>query len=247
VEGIIQAMDDANAVRCGCGWEGFGYESAEECTENLAISEMVAGCFAEAYLEHESDVSLHFDCRLVGERARLSCLTAADCVAEEMQACETERADLLDSCPSIEAAASVRYESTLETCITGPASGCPDFTHAASTATYAGRTEGGGNDLSGSCGGRLGADHAHLWVAPTTATFTIDTEGSGFDTVLYILSSCEDGVELACHDDIDTTAGNHASRIEIDLEEGQEVIVVVDGWGYADVGTYELRFTQSGP
>lgn len=81
-----------------------------------------------------------------------------------------------------------------------------------------------GDDSSGSCGGAGSNDVAHQWNVPYSGFFALDTEGSDFDTVLYVLDDCG-GNELACNDD----AGGSSSRIVAPFEAGARVVVVVDG------------------
>src|SRR5437899_115849 len=54
-----------------------------------------------------------------------------------------------------------------------------------------------------SCGGGGGInapDATFLYTAPVTGSYTIDTAGSSFDTILSVRSTCA-GSELACNDD----------------------------------------------
>src|SRR5207302_907476 len=44
-------------------------------------------------------------------------------------------------------------------------------------------------------------DVAFQWTAPGTGTFQIDTHGSDFDTILWVLDGTCTGRELACNDD----------------------------------------------
>jgi hypothetical protein len=83
-----------------------------------------------------------------------------------------------------------------------------------------------------------GADVAYAWTAPTDGVFAIDTIGSGFDTVVYVLEGgCFGGVELACDDD---GGGDLTSRVEVALAAGDAVMIVVDGFG-GEVGDYLLH------
>lgn len=83
-----------------------------------------------------------------------------------------------------------------------------------------------GSDFMGSCGGLNTNDAAYQWIVPFSDFFVIDTEGSDFDTVLYLLDDTCDGTELACNDNVD---GSAHSEIVASFEEGQQVVVVVDG------------------
>jgi hypothetical protein len=67
--------------------------------------------------------------------------------------------------------------------------------------TYTGDTTGNPPEQKGTCGGAAGEAVFHLVLtAPTKAHF--DTDGSQFDTTLYLRAgACEAGKELSCNDD----------------------------------------------
>ena len=82
-----------------------------------------------------------------------------------------------------------------------------------------------GDDFTGSCGGAGSADVAYQWDAPYDGFFVLDTEGSDFDTLLYLFDDCG-GNELSCNDN---TEGSVSSRVVAPFEQGDRVLVVVDG------------------
>lgn len=83
----------------------------------------------------------------------------------------------------------------------------------------------GGDDFTGSCGGAGSPDLAYQWDAPYDGFFVLDTQGSSFDTVLYLYDGC-DGPEIVCSDDV---TGSVSSRVIGPFAEGERVLVVVDG------------------
>ncbi|MDH5491765.1 MAG: CAP domain-containing protein [Myxococcales bacterium] len=89
-----------------------------------------------------------------------------------------------------------------------------------------------------SCGGSAAPEVAIQWTAPYAGTFRFSTEGTGFDTVLSVRSSCG-GEELGCNDDV--SGGVLTSEIEVDLSSCRSVIIVVGGFGSADAGAFELH------
>jgi hypothetical protein len=101
---------------------------------------------------------------------------------------------------------------------------------------YTGSTVDQGNHRAGSCGGANAPDASFAWTAPETANYRIHTDGSDFDTVLYVQEGdvCG-GAELACNDD---TFGV-LSQVELGLTAGQTVIITVDGFGGA--GSFTLN------
>ena len=58
------------------------------------------------------------------------------------------------------------------------------------------------------------------------ATYTFDTRGSDFDTVLEILPGLCGTDTLGCNDDTDGLR----SEVTVDLEDGQEITLVVGGF-----------------
>lgn len=75
-------------------------------------------------------------------------------------------------------------------------------------------------------------DALFAWTAPATGTYTFDTTGSAFDTVLTVRSFSCTGPSLGCSDDI--TAGMvTASRVSVALVAGQPVIVAIEGYDSA--------------
>jgi hypothetical protein len=103
--------------------------------------------------------------------------------------------------------------------------------------TTMGSTAGASNTTTGSCGGGAAPDHAFLWEAPAAGSYTFDTFGSGYDTLLYVLdgSTCG-GASLGCDDD---TVGLQ-SEVVVNLAAGQQVVVVVDGYS-SNSGAYVLN------
>jgi hypothetical protein len=69
-------------------------------------------------------------------------------------------------------------------------------------------------------------DHTLRWVAPAAGTWRIDTIGSDFDTVLWVLDATCSGDARACNDD----AMDLQSAIEVQLEADEEIRIVVAGF-----------------
>ena len=80
----------------------------------------------------------------------------------------------------------------------------------------------------------------YLWTAPEDGVFTFDTEGSGYDTLLYIVDGCE-GEELACNDD---ARNDRSSQLRIDATANQQYLIVVSGWG-GEAGDFVLSIEGS--
>jgi cysteine-rich repeat protein len=88
-------------------------------------------------------------------------------------------------------------------------------------------------------------DDLLAFTSPFTATWIFSTEDAAtdFDTVLFAFSDCKDpeGTELACNDDIVPMA-NLSSRIEVEMEGGAQIFLVVEG--YEASGNYGLSITS---
>ncbi|MEM6992489.1 MAG: hypothetical protein AAF721_18390 [Myxococcota bacterium] len=95
-------------------------------------------------------------------------------------------------------------------------------------------------DIGQSCGNGGAVDHLVRFIAPATGTFTIDTFGSGYDTVLAAYTSCDPDSELVCNDD---AAGGQQSQISLGMMEGQDVLIAVSGFAGA-TGNWELNIAQ---
>jgi hypothetical protein len=103
----------------------------------------------------------------------------------------------------------------------------------------------GTQEFDGSCsaGSREGREVVFVWTAPSTGAYVLDTISSTYDTVLYVLSACSGGRELACNDDVGVAK---VSQVRIDATAGQVFVVVVDS--FRDVtGTYVLNIAPVPP
>ncbi|MCB9760253.1 MAG: hypothetical protein H6739_10495 [Alphaproteobacteria bacterium] len=105
-----------------------------------------------------------------------------------------------------------------------------------------GTTE-GGSDLfpsSEECGSSedgSGNDYVFAWAAPDEGCWNINTDGSDFDTILRIVSSC-DGEELDCNDDSEFGL---QSSITVPGVPGHTYLISVDGYGADDVGSFVVN------
>lgn len=95
-----------------------------------------------------------------------------------------------------------------------------------------GDTTGKPNRYAATCGG--GEAPEELWLLELTSDSRVllSTEGSDFDTVLYVRSNCDDGAEATCEDDIG------ADTVIVDLTAGTW-LVYVDG--FSEAGAYTLQ------
>jgi len=120
----------------------------------------------------------------------------------------------------------------------GAPAGCPsEELDGGLPSVLQGSTLGQADLHEGSCGGS-GPDLGIGFVAPEDGLYTFTTNGSDFDTVLYVLDGAAcGGAELACDDD----SGNSTqSTLSLPLSSGQEVVVMVDGYQAAADGAFSL-------
>ncbi|WP_437999165.1 MXAN_6577-like cysteine-rich protein [Sorangium sp. So ce185] len=97
--------------------------------------------------------------------------------------------------------------------------------------------------LSAPCGTGAGPEATYAFTAPADALYTFDTIGTGFDTALHIHDGTCSGPSLGCNDDVAT--GVLQSQVKVLLDEGQTVIVVVDGYSSSATGAYTLNVSQT--
>lgn len=96
----------------------------------------------------------------------------------------------------------------------------------------------------GSCNpaGASGNDLVLYFRAGAAGHYLFTTEGSEVDTVLYAMDDCDDGFsELACSDD---WGEETHSQLLLDLEQGQELFLVVDGVDVRQSATIKLSASR---
>jgi hypothetical protein len=245
---LADAYNRVVRERCDCFHADRGYASARECREAESVTRPPQHrCEGEAYRADETGlVRGGIECQSDVMNAQADCYGDAGCDATAFQECDFEAATALSECPQPTVEAMEAYSIALQACLTGadpPSLGdCPneDIGSAVGTPAFTGTTRGSHNDLGGSCGGALTPDEALQWLAPQTGTVTIDTFGTDFDTVLYVLEGSCTGPELACNDDAPGVAG-WQSEVTLEVTEGDVLIIVVDGWGPDDEGPFQLN------
>ena len=99
------------------------------------------------------------------------------------------------------------------------------------------------NSEEGSCPlGEGGREVVYRFEPVVAGPYCLNTEGSDYDTVLYVRSSCEEAeTEIACDDD---SALGVASELELLTEPGGVYYVFVDAYDSFDEGRYQLRVSE---
>jgi len=88
------------------------------------------------------------------------------------------------------------------------------------------------------CGTSGGLDVGYVWEAPADGCYRVDTDGSGFDTVLRAYASCKTD-ELACDDNSGSDGSD--SMLLLTGSAGELSLFVVDGATKRDFGDYTLN------
>ena len=129
--------------------------------------------------------------------------------------------------------------------------GAGDLGSAVGDSVATGTTDGAGDDSAPSCvtaddSGAVaasGPDVAWLWTAPDAATWRFTTEGSSFDSVIYVLDGTCAGAELACNDNATSATG--LSAAEAALSAGQVVVITIDGYDEFSQGAWQLNISRA--
>jgi hypothetical protein len=125
--------------------------------------------------------------------------------------------------------------------VDGGVCGARDLGARTGPALATGATSGGPSTLEGTCGGDAVDEAVFTWVAPSDGDYDFTTDGSDFDTVIYVRDGLCTESELACNDDDESLQG----RVIVPLGAGQRVTVVVDGYD-TNAGNYVLGITPVG-
>src|SRR6185295_7302281 len=83
-------------------------------------------------------------------------------------------------------------------------------------------------------------DIAYVWTAPAAGSYTFDTLGSSYDSIIEV-RQYNTNASLGCNDD---SGGTLQSTVTADLASGQTVIIVVDGYAYSS-GEFRLNINRN--
>jgi hypothetical protein len=231
------SSSDGSGGETGTGEQGYG-----DCFNNPALDVCLAGetCIDDAGMPPGVAV-----CALQG------CGGAGECPSpppggNASPGCMDVTGDMVDECV-LDCTGGANCPTGMTcfagfVCVWAPGLGPGDFACAdgnigagLGNPVATGSTVGQGNDFDAGCIGQDAADVALVWTALVGGTYTFDTLGSSYDTVLSVREDCV-GPELACNDDTFMLT----SQVVLDLVAGQSVLVVIDGYGNS-AGNYELN------
>ncbi|RLB45231.1 MAG: hypothetical protein DRJ42_30410, partial [Deltaproteobacteria bacterium] len=207
----LTAVANLSAEFCRCEIAVRDYATVDECALAEGSAEGVRACADEAMVAHSSRLSAGFRCITEATEEQAACFRAqTSCDVDALNACEAAASPTIAACPGTPVGALDAFFAAVGECVrgatrpAGSASDCTEMPAAEGTGVIArGNTVGAGNDFSASCaaGGDVAPDVGFRWTAPASGTYRFDTFGSGFDTQLIALASCDGGVELGCNDD----------------------------------------------
>jgi hypothetical protein len=97
------------------------------------------------------------------------------------------------------------------------------------------------DDHRACAGSTGGGDLALGWVAPADGYYTINTEGSTYDTVLdVVLDDCE-GENVGCNDD---SGGGLWSSVTLNMTRNQPYVIYLDSYSSGSLGTWQLNIAE---
>ena len=263
---LLSQQNDFARIECDCNWEEDGYDSASQCRSEstFSVPPQATACGDRALrADGTGEMVASTECVIAAGAVRIECERAAACDDVALTQCAQNHLAALAQCPQPSADAQAAFDAALQGCISGAGggpvvNGCPDrdlgsatgasvvtasivrCSRRAVSSSVTASTATGDNDLGGTCGGQQANDMAYGWTAPQSGTVTIDTFGSSYDTVLYVAEgTCESPTELACNDD---EGFDLQSEVTVDVTAGDELIIVVDGFG-GDDGRFVLNIT----
>ena len=103
--------------------------------------------------------------------------------------------------------------------------------------TVTGTTIGKADQFDSFCGFGNAPDVRYQFTAPAAATYTFDTLGSAFNTVIEVRDGGCAGPRLGCNDD---SGGAFTSKVSLPLTQGQIVTIFIDG-RQGSQGSYTLH------
>ncbi len=212
----------------------------DECLEINGGDPIIDTCDELGYRATMGLFDRYAYCRAEALGVARDCIAASDCTVEAVEACQGPLTTAnMTTCPAFltnpgREAYTPPYTSCIEEMLSGPPGECPETLTAVSTtgaSVFMGTTDLQGDDTNPDCDDTTGyaPDRGYLWAAPASGTYTIDTIGSDFDTILYVRDECLSATSIACNDDVDPGV-MRASTLEVTLTAGQEVVIIVDGW-----------------
>jgi hypothetical protein len=143
--------------------------------------------------------------------------------------------------------------ATDESCVGGdcqtsgvcPADSCSTAIDVSGGGHFTGSTTCAGDDYSGSCGGSSGREIVFKFTLSTAQDVFISTQGSSFDTVIYIRRGvCDSGSDVYCNDDEHGTVQSELNIV--DMAAGTYYLFL-DSYFSSSYGNYVLDIYMTDP
>lgn len=263
---LRRAQEEARAEFCRCLPRRDASFTEARCLAVTAPSPDVTACEDEANAAVRGGLDPYYRCVTTAADAQGRCFAAPGaCTDAAVLACTEDFGTAVAACQrmiaaGVGAAYVEAYRACIEARVTGPAMGCPDDPMASSSdvgmAVFSGTTLLAGNDTEplGGCfadpddamRARGAPDRAFRWIAPADGRYQLDTIGSGLDTILYVRRACADGADVACADDIELRV-DQDSCVTVDATTGEELVVIVDGFGDLARGDFVVNIAAVAP
>jgi hypothetical protein len=238
----LQAMAESGFTNAFCACVVARPDSMttmDECLMTNAGDPAVTACDEIGFRATMGLFDLYAYCRADALDAARDCIAASDCTVDAVNACQDTLGTANTTCAGMltdpgREAYTPPYTMCIEDMISGPPGECPETLMAVSTtgaSVFSGTTDLQGDDTNPDCDDTVGyaPDRGYLWEAPADGTYTIDTFGSDFDTILYVRDECLSATSIACNDDLDPGVMRQ-STVDVTLTMGQQVVIIVDGW-----------------
>lgn len=256
----------ARTAECECRFMEDGFKNVTACVNDQLMNEDAIQCAEVGYNAARSASTASYRCSAAALAAYGACREELACTdSAAITECVTTVNAAIGTCPDLPTAATNASSACFQEMFIGtgvcPEAGAPWM----GAGTFTGDTTLAGNEATpfdpvcfpdsfpagmdpvAPNGLENSPDRSNRWIAPTPGTYTIDTVGTEFDTILYARAACaNDSLTVACNDDIDTMAENVASRITVtSTTPNQEFIIVVDGFTTASTGPFTVNIVQT--
>lgn len=260
-------LDMAIGEECACFYEDYGFPTVSACVAQYTTRSRTSeyACYASVYDAASEANRRYRSClaRLYGEID--DCLVvkgcgedAAECFAEDWAIPQTLFDHAATSCKTMAGATqsdldafgramtSCRIGSGADTCSASVVSS------AVGSSVFTGTTTGRGDHRTPSTycttSATTSPDVTHAWTPPETGAYRVDLEGSEFDGVVSVITSCVTGLLPSTGNyDCDfarPTRGMQAEISDITLTAGTTYYIVVDGLNELQHGRYVVNIAR---
>ncbi len=256
VDALVASRTAYGTTWCGCF---RGTATAEQCIQELSADSNALMCTAARYnvVNSNTRVRTQLDCAAWAWNEAVACIRAlgTSCGTWSDSACESALTDRLGLCPDlmqgdITTAARQAEDQCATMRLVGSGGACPNSAEVSTMVgdgVFTGTTRGAADNTAPNgttCSdGRGGADAAFRWRAPSSGIFTFTTNAT-FDAILYARRACADAEDLGCSDD--PMAADMDEVIRITAQQGEEFVIIIDGFAPSDLGSFGINIARTG-